>query len=197
MSVHQDTLRHGTLVEAAWPEGTAGANALRAFALIIFGNLLLIVGAKVSVPFYPVPTTMQTFSLMLIIATFGSRLALGAVGLYLAQGFVGLPVFAYAAAGPAYFAGTTGGYLVGFLIAAAVGGWLMERWGGRSVFRTIVVLLIASAIIYVCGLIWLSTLIGVPAAVQHGFVNVVLGGMTKLALAVAVATAGWQVVKQR
>lgn len=191
MSAHQ-----GTLVNAAWPEGQAGANALRAIALIIFGSLLMTVGAKVQVPFYPVPTTMQTFSLMLIIATFGSRLALGTVGLYLAQGFVGVPVFAYAAAGPAYFAGTTGGYLVGFLVAAAVGGWLIEKWGGRGVFRTAGILLISLAIVYACGLIWLSALIGVPAALQYGFVHVILGDVVKLALAVAVVAAGWQMVKR-
>lgn len=192
MSVHQ-----GTLVDAAWPEGTAGANALRAVALIIFGSLLMTVGAKVQVPFYPVPTTMQTFSLMLIIATFGGRLAFGAVGVYLAQGFVGVPVFAYAAAGPAYFAGTTGGYLVGFLVAAAVGGWLMEKWGGRGVLRTGAVLLISLVIVFACGLTWLSTLIGVPAAFQYGFAHVILGDIVKLALTVAVVAAGWQVVSQR
>ena len=191
MSAHQ-----GTLVNAAWPESQSGANALRAIALIIFGSLLMTVGAKVQVPFYPVPTTMQTFSLMLIIATFGSRLALGTVGLYLAQGFVGVPVFAYAAAGPAYFTGTTGGYLVGFLVAAAVGGWLIEKWGGRGVFRTAGILLISLAIVYACGLIWLSALIGVPAALQYGFVHVILGDVVKLALAVAVVAAGGQMVKR-
>jgi len=192
MSVYQ-----GTLVDAAWPAQAQNVRTLRAVVLIIFGSLLMTAGAKVQVPFYPVPTTMQTFALMLIIASYGSRLAAGAVGFYLLQGLAGLPVFAYAASGPGYFTGTTGGYLVGFLLAAAVGGWMFDKWGGRGVLRTAGILAISLAIVFACGVPWLATHIGVPSAIEFGFLNVILGGIAKLALAVAVTALGWQIVKPR
>lgn len=196
MSVYQ-----GALVNAAWPVQAQNARTFRAVVLVVLGSLLMTAGAKVQVPFYPVPTTMQTFALMLIIASCGSRLAAGAVGFYLLQGLAGLPVFAYSATGsvtgPAYFTGTTGGYLVGFLVAAAVGGWLVDRWGGRGVIRLAGILAVSLAIVYACGVPWLASLIGVPAAIEFGFVNVILGDIAKLALAVALTAAGWQVVKPR
>ena len=101
-------------------------------ALAFVGTLVLVVSAKVEVPFYPVPMTLQTLAVLTLGALFGARLAAATVALYLGEGLIGLPVFAGAAAGPAYLAGPTGGYLVGFLLAAALVGWLAERGWTRG-----------------------------------------------------------------
>jgi biotin transport system substrate-specific component len=95
--------------------------------LVAGGSLLLTLSAKINVPFYPVPMTMQTFAVILIGAAFGWRLGTATVLFYLAQGAMGLPVFAGTpekGIGLAYMAGPTGGYLLGFAARAFVTGWL-------------------------------------------------------------------------
>ncbi|MEM7444662.1 MAG: biotin transporter BioY [Pseudomonadota bacterium] len=191
MSVYQ-----GTLVDRAWPTAGTAADAVRAVALIIFGSLLMTVGAKIEVPFFPVPMTMQTFALVLLIGCYGGRLAAASVGLYLVQGLAGMPVFAApVAAGLVYFQGPTGGYLIGFLVAAAVGGWLVDRSKGAGVIRMAAILTLSIAIVFVCGLAWLSTLVGFSNAIQFGFVPFVLGDIVKIALATAVIAGASQMVK--
>ena len=100
--------------------------------LAVLGTLVLAVSAKVQVPFYPVPMTLQTLAVLTLGALFGARLAAATLTLYLAEGLVGLPVFAGAVAGPAYMVGPTGGYLLGFLLAAALVGGLAERGWMRN-----------------------------------------------------------------
>ena len=97
------------------------APLLRGAALAFLGTLVLVVSAKVEVPFYPVPMTLQTLAVLTLGALFGARLAAATVALYLGEGLIGLPVFAGAAAGPAYLVGPTGGYLVGFLARRGAG----------------------------------------------------------------------------
>ena len=124
-----DTYR--TLLDVLWRDRTL----LRNVALIIAGSLLLTLSAKIKVPFYPVPMTMQTLAVMLIGFTFGWRLAGAAVLFYLAQGALGLPVFLLGTPekgiGLAYMMGPTGGYLLGFVLAAVLCGWLAERGWDR------------------------------------------------------------------
>ena len=98
-----------------------GPALLRGAALAFLGALVLAASAKIEVPFYPVPMTLQTLAVLTLGALFGARLAAATVALYLAEGLVGLPVFAGAVAGPAYLAGPTGGYLVGFLARRGAG----------------------------------------------------------------------------
>jgi hypothetical protein len=123
--------RRPTLAATLWPQQAASRIA-RFAALAIGGALALAMSAKAQVPFYPVPMTLQTLVVLAIGAAFGARLAAATVLLYLAEGVLGLQVFAGASAGPAYMAGPTGGYLVGFLVAAALVGWLAERGWDRS-----------------------------------------------------------------
>ena len=118
-----------SFVDALWPARGAGRMA-RAALLALLGSALLTLSAKVQVPFYPVPMTMQTLVVLLIGMAFGARLGVAAVALYLAEGAVGLPVFAGTpekGIGLAYMIGPTGGYLLGFVVATAVAGWLAER----------------------------------------------------------------------
>ena len=88
-------------------------------SLILFGTLLLTISAKVQVPFWPVPMTMQTFMVFLIGATYGVRLSFLTLAAYLFEGAIGLPVFA-TGGGIVYLTGPTAGYLYGMTIAAVV-----------------------------------------------------------------------------
>jgi biotin transport system substrate-specific component len=104
--------------------------------LAVIGSILLTISAKIQVPFWPVPMTMQTLVVLVLGVAYGWRLAGATVLLYLAQGALSLPVFA-GGGGLAYMSGPTGGYLVGFLLAAVAVGWLAERgwlarWRARS-----------------------------------------------------------------
>ena len=118
-----------TFAELLWPARGA-SRPLRALLLALLGSALLTISAKIEVPFYPVPMTMQTLVVLLLGMAFGARLGAATVLLYLAEGAVGLPVFAGTperGIGIAYMLGPTGGYLVGFVLSAAITGWLTER----------------------------------------------------------------------
>ena len=99
------------------------------FVLAIIGSFLLTISAKVQIPFYPVPMTMQTLVVLLIGMTYGPYLAAVTISLYIIQGVMGFPVFA-GGGGIAYIIGPTGGYIIGFLISATFLGLLASRgWG--------------------------------------------------------------------
>ena len=191
------------LAAAVWP--AEGRNAwLKAALLIAGGSILLTVSAKLQVPFWPVPITMQTFAVLLIGMTFGWRLGSATVVAYLAQGLAGLPVFTNPGAGPIYMFGPTGGYLAGFVLAAAAVGWLAERGWDRRVVTIIPALLIGSLLIYVPGVIWLHQilLVGDPTAsfgtaLSLGVVPFLLGDALKLGLAAALLPAAWALIGRR
>ncbi len=146
-----------TFADRLWPTA-AGRGVLRALALALFGSLLLWASAKVQVPFYPVPMTFQTAVILLIGVAYGPRLGVATVLLYLAEGAVGLPVFAGTperGIGLAYMAGPTGGYLLGFVLAAGIAGWAAER--SRHWLTTALGLLVALATIHLLGFAWLAT----------------------------------------
>tara|TARA_Y100000590_G_scaffold100455_1_gene114183 strand:+ start:627 stop:1178 length:552 start_codon:yes stop_codon:yes gene_type:complete len=128
--------------------------------IAILGTLLLTISAKVKIPFYPVPMTMQTFVVLLIGMTFGYKIGLITVSLYLLEGIIGLPVFANSpekGVGIIYFTGPTMGYLIGFLIAVFLAGYLKHEKNFIFVF---IKLLFAVSFIYLFGLLWLGYLIG-------------------------------------
>jgi biotin transport system substrate-specific component len=185
---------HATLADTVWsPAGTSPA--VRAIVLALIGTALLTLSAKIQVPFWPVPMTMQTFVVLVLGMAYGWRLAGATVLLYLAQGALGLPVFA-AGGGIAYFAGPTAGYLVGFLLAAVAVGWLAEHGWDRSVLRTLAAMLIGTVIIFACGIAWLSTLIGLPQAISAGLVPFLLGEAVKSALATAILPFAWRLLQR-
>ncbi len=178
------------LIGHLWPAG-AGAAPIRLAALALFGSLLLTVSAKVQVPFYPVPMTLQTLVVFLLGIAYGPRLAVATVAFYLAQGAIGLPVFAGTpekGIGLAYMMGPTGGYLLGFAAAAAVAGWTAER--SRGALTTALGIAAATATIYLLGAGWLAAMVGVEKALALGVVPFLLGDVVKLALATAIAEAG-------
>lgn len=155
-------------------------------AIAVAGSALLAISAKVQVPFYPVPFTMQTLVVLMLGMTLGSRLAFATLALYLAEGLAGLPVFAGTpekGIGLAYMTGPTGGYLLGYLIAAALTGWLAERGFDRSLPKAALALAIGNLAIYVPGLLWLGAIIGWDKPVlQYGLIPFLAGDVLKFAL---------------
>ena len=128
--------------------------------LTIVGTILITISAKVKIPFYPVPMTMQTFVILLIGITLGYKIGLATVGLYLLEGMFGLPVFANSpekGIGMTYFIGPTMGYLIGFLFTVYFSGSFRYDKGPINTFLK---LIFSVSFIYIFGLIWLGTLIG-------------------------------------
>jgi biotin transport system substrate-specific component len=190
----QQGLAYPTLADALWSPA-AGSNAARAIVLAVIGSILLTVSAKIQVPFWPVPMTMQTFVVLVLGVAYGWRLAGATVLLYLAQGALGLPVFA-GGGGPAYMAGPTGGYLLGFLFAAVAVGWLAERGWARSAPSTLAAMLVGTAIVFACGIAWLSTLIGFMPAVSAGLVPFLLSEAVKIVLAAVLVPFAWRLLQR-
>lgn len=177
----------------------AGETSLLQKAAVVFaGSLLLWASAKVQLPFYPVPLTMQTFAVLAIGAALGWRLGLATVLLYLAEGAAGLPVFAGTpekGIGLAYMMGPTGGYLLGYLPAAALCGWLAERGWDRSVALTALAMLAGTVTIYLPGLLWLGAVVGWDKPVlAWGLTPFLLGDLLKLGLASAALPLVWRLV---
>lgn len=180
-----------TLAERFWAASTPTERATRMVVLAIAGSLLMWVSAKVQVPFYPVPMTMQTAVAFLIGIAYGPRLGVATIALYLAQGAIGWPVFAGTpekGIGLPYMLGPTGGYLLGFAAAAAITGWVAER---SSHWLSIGLgVLAATVAIYVLGAGWLATIVGLDKAITAGVVPFLLGDAVKLLLVTALAAAG-------
>ena len=133
---------------------------LRIIVITIIGTLLLTVSAKIKIPFYPVPMTMQTFVVLFIGVTLGYKIGLLTVSLYLLEGIVGLPVFANSpekGIGIVYFTGPTMGYLIGFLIAVYCAGTFKYD---KGLINTFIKLIFSVSFIYIFGLVWLGMLIG-------------------------------------
>lgn len=152
--------------------------------LVVVGSLLLAISAKVQVPFWPVPMTMQTFVVLMIGAHAGFRLAGATVLLYLVEGAIGLPVFS-TGAGLAFMAGPTGGYLVGFLVSALVVSGLFAKGFGDRLPVAFGVLVLGDALILGIGFAWLSTLIGAEKAFAVGVLPFLPAEALKIALATA------------
>lgn len=182
-----------TVMSVVWPaRAQTEPRLLRMLILAVIGSALLAISAHIAVPFYPVPMTLQTGVVLLIGLAYGWKLGLATVLLYLAQGAFGLPVFT-AGAGLAYMAGPTGGFLVGFAVAAAIAGYAFER--APNLVGLILGVVVAEIAIFALGIAWLSTLIGFDAAITHGLVPFIYGDILKTAAAVVLAVAGRRYVQ--
>ena len=179
-----------TLAATLWPTRRSLRFARNA-ALAVGGALALALSAKIQVPFAPVPMTLQTLVVLALGAAYGARLAAATVALYLLEGFLGLPVFAGALAGPGYMAGPTGGFLVGFLLAAALVGVLAERGWDRSWGLLLAAMALGHVAIFALGFAWLAILIGPEKAFTLGVAPFVLATIVKTLLACALVGAAW------
>jgi biotin transport system substrate-specific component len=189
MTARQSAIR--TPVSLLWPPADGAGAILRAALLMLLGSLFLTASAKVQVPFWPVPMTLQSAALMLLGIAYGWRLAGATVLLYLAEGAMGLPVFAGTPAlglGLPYMLGPTGGYLLAFLPAAMLCGLAAER--GRRVSELGIAILAATALIYLLGVAWLAGFVGFERALALGVAPFLLGDLLKAAVVFGLALAG-------
>lgn len=189
-----------TLALALWPQEIE-SRLFRNTVLAVVGSLLLAVSSKISVPFYPVPMTMQTFVVLALGMAYGWRLGGTTVLLYLAEGAAGLPVFSGTpekGIGLSYMLGGTGGYLIGFVLAASLCGYLAERGWDRNVISTALAMLLGYIVIYALGLLWLGNLFGWDKPIlAWGLSPFVFGDLAKLALAAAVLPLCWRFAANR
>ena len=133
---------------------------LRTFVLIFLGTIVLTISAKIKIPFYPVPMTMQTLVVLFLGLAFGYKIGLATVGVYLLEGIIGIPVFSNSpekGVGLVYFTGPTMGYLIGFLSAVFFSGYLNFK---KNIFIVFTKLIFSVSTIYLLGALWLGTLIG-------------------------------------
>jgi biotin transport system substrate-specific component len=181
------------------PEGAIA----RPFGLVLLalaGSLVLWASAKISVPFFPVPMTLQTGAVAMLAAFYGWRLGAATVLVYLTEGAMGLPVFQgtpQQGIGLAYMMGPTGGYLFGMVVQAGVIGWLAERGFHSGAARLFGAMMIGDAVLFAIGLAWLGSVIGWDKPVLAlGLYPFLLGDLVKMALAACLVTAGIRLVRR-
>ncbi len=187
--------RHTLLDAALRDEGVT--RALYVAAAVILGVCLLTLSAKVQVPFWPVPMTMQTLVVMMLGMAYGRWLGAATVLAYLAVGAAGFPVFAgtpQRGVGLAYMMGPTGGFLIGFLAAAWVTGALAERGWDRSVLLSAAAMLVGTVTIFIFGLAPLIASAGLQRAAEIGLVPFLASSGLKLALGAVLMPGLWYVL---
>jgi biotin transport system substrate-specific component len=194
------------LIDRIWTSGERGM--VRNVVLAVAGAALLTLSAKISVPFFPVPMTLQSLAVLLIGAAYGWRLGAATVVFYLLQGLLGMPVFANtppAVAGALYFVGPTGGFLLGFVASAAIVGYAVEKGAARSVLFLAGAMLLAQMVLFTLGTTWLAYFAQLSSgATGTGFVRAwtlvqtfLLGDALKTAIAVGLTLAFAKTVDRR
>ena len=172
---------------------------LRHVALIAAGALFVILCARIVIPTTPVPFTGQTFGVLVVGGALGFRRGLAALLLYVAIGAIGVPVYAQDKAGIAIIQGATGGYLIGFVVAAAVVGRLAELGWDRRIGGSLAAMAIGTAIIYAIGVPWLKAVSGLSwsDAVGEGMTKFLVWDAAKLAVAAGIFPAAWWLIGRR
>ena len=167
--------------------------------LVAVGSLFIAACAQLAIllPFTPVPITGQSFAVLLIGIFFGSRLGAATVLAYLAEGAAGLPFFAGGTGGVGVFAGPTGGYLIGFVFASYCAGFLAEKKWDRKVWTAGLAMFFSSFIIFAFGIMWLSSFIGFPKAIEFGFFPFLPGDLLKTLIAALFLPQGWKYFGKR
>lgn len=193
----------------AWVEQAIGSQSAVRMAwyafLVLAGVALITVSAKIQVPFWPVPMTLQTLAIMVVAAAYGSRLGLATILGYLGAGLYGLPVFAGPAAGPAYFAGPTAGFLAGFVLLTAIVGYAADKGWAKNPFKLFGTMLFADILVFALGFFWLGfmfvsaksgTTLGAATAFSVGVQPYILADLVKIALASALVPALYNLIKR-
>jgi biotin transport system substrate-specific component len=188
--------RPHTLVDVLSPRQQR-SRALDAAVVVLFSAFVALT-AQVEIPLWPVPLTLQTLGVLFTGAVLGSRRSALALLLYLAEGTVGLPVFAGGASGVGYMLGPTGGYLVGFVVAAGVVGWLAERGWDRRLVWTAVAMVLGNVVIYVFGVAWLAVFLrDLGGALVQGMLLFVVGDLIKIAVATLALPCSWKLARRQ
>ena len=191
--------RNRVLTETFW-QAEGAAIWLKRAVLVIAGVFALATAAKIAVPVWPspVPITLGTFAVLTIGAAYGPRLGLATILAYMALGALGWDVFAGSSAeanGLSYMAGSTGGYLLGYVLATLALGFAARRGLDRSVGGMALAMLVGTALIYIPGVLWLGVLFGWNEPIlAWGLTPFLIGDALKLALAALVVPALWKLV---
>jgi biotin transport system substrate-specific component len=183
---------HLPIVWAVWSR-----RLVSQWVLAAVGVGLLTLSAKMQIPSWPVPMTMQTYVILVIGMAYGTRLGVATVLAYLAAGAAGLPVFAGTpekGVGIAYMAGPTGGYLLGFVVAAWVCGCLAARGWDRGLATSLIAMATGHLLILGLGVAWLATLVGWSSAVELGLAPFIAATVVKTLLAAATLPVAWRLV---
>ena len=187
----------GTLLDAFIPR-TAVVNIVSvALGAAVVGAL-----AQVSVPLWPVPITGQTLGVLVVASLLGLWRGVSAMVLYAAAGAAGLPWFSDASSGVSVILGPTGGYILGFVVAAALTGWLAQRNWDRKILGGIVAFLAGSVSVFAVGLPWLAAVLGLTLeqTLEFGLYPFIIGGVIKAVIAAGLIRGGWSIadrVKRR
>ena len=204
-------LRSGTLIEQLVPRmrfespaDSRDAAIVRDIVLVVAGVVLIALCAQIVIPWHPVPLTGQTFAVLLVGGLYGTVRGVITLAAYVAVGLLGIGVFADGNSGWEYFQGPTGGYLIGFVLAAGLVGYMAERGLDRRVVPMIGALLLATAIIYALGAWWLAEwevpstgeAFGWSAAYSSGVEPFILGDLVKLAAVAGLLPAGWALAEK-
>ncbi len=163
-------------------KSTQSSKILKSILIILLGSIALTISAKIKIPFYPVPMTMQTFVVLFLGVSFGYKIGLITVGIYILEGIMGLPVFSNSpekGIGWVYFTGPTMGYLIGFLFATFLAGYFDFKNNILFIFMKLV---ISVSLIYIFGVLWLGNLIGWEKSIQYGVTPFLLAELFKISL---------------
>ena len=171
---------------------------LREIVLVVTGSILIAFAAQFyfPLPFSPVPITGQTFAVLLLAALYGHNRGGLTVLTYLILGIAGRPVFASGTFGIATIIGPTGGYLVGFLPAAYIVGFLSKKGWDRKVWTTATSMIIGNVVIYLVGTTWLSRFVGWDNVLQTGLIPFLIGDGAKIVLATLLLPTGWKLINR-
>ncbi len=164
--------------------------------LVIAGSLLVALSAQVAIPLpsSPVPLTGQTLVVLLVGVVLGSRRGAICMLTYLGEGIIGWPVFAGGQFGWMHLLGPTGGYLVGFVVAAYISGLLAERGWDRRLRTSLLAMVSGNLVIYLFGLVWLGRFVGTDQAVALGVLPFLPGDLVKIGLGTWLLPTGWRLL---
>jgi biotin transport system substrate-specific component len=195
-----------TLLGVFQPKGDVARLASN-LVTVVLGTLLITICAKINVPVWPVPVTLQSFAIAALAAAFGLRIGVATVALYLLEGAVGLPVFAGMSAGIPYLMGPTGGFLIGFLLLAAIVGYAADRGASGKPLTLFAAMLVGDAVLFVLGFAWLLFMAGqaqwidqanvVASAFAKAVQPFIVWDILKMALAALTVTGAWNLLSKR
>ena len=187
------TQPRATLVDVLLPRSRSW---LLDIVMVVVFSALVALSARVAIPWWPVPMTLQPLAVLFTGAALGSRRGTLALLLYLAEGAVGLPVFA-GGAGLAYMLGPTGGYLVSYPVAAGLVGWLAERGWDRKLAWTTAAMSLGLLVIYAFGVVWLAAFLGdLWTALVQGMLIFIPGDLVKIVIATLALPGGWALARR-
>lgn len=194
-----------TLLGLYQPKGDAAKLASN-LVTVVLGTLLITLCAKINVPVWPVPVTLQGFAIAALAAAFGMRIGVATVGLYLLEGAMGLPVFA-TGGGLVYLVGPTGGFLLGFVALAAIVGYAADRGASDKPLALFGAMLVGDAVMFVLGFAWLALMAGQAGWIDQANVlgsafakavqPFIIWDILKMALAALTVTGAWKLIAKR